>query len=409
MKKGVRILIAAIGLTMTIINSQAEPVRAYERKDGTHVSSYDRNSSRPVVPTPAFPSSNAVPATAPTSSTDYDGVYSPREAQQHAGQVSDNNGQPPVVVTITERPPTKPSSTITSDEWVSDTLNVYGALSSSSVIEKVIGYDRNQQVVTESSDYTIESDGTFHARLSDAKKEIRFLKVILIDKITDVPTRHPTSAPVAAVQSETSSNGGVFIGLLIFGIIFVLLWLVVKSISSTVKAASTKPLPLPPPTSSESANQELVLADLAQGSPPHRYQLEGFLPKKGESVIWAFLGVKHYQKGTHSEWVGQSSGASVRLFKGFWVRSGASRGHKVSHSEMDYQGVGTLVLTTIGLCFIGASSTRIPLSHILAFQSYADGIGFDTDYARNNRHVFTQIHWGNVAFIATVLDTMKAA
>jgi hypothetical protein len=94
-------------------------------------------------------------------------------------------------------------------------------------------------------------------------------------------------------------------------------------------------------------------------------------------------------------------------FKGFWVRTGASHGHKVSHTAMDYQGAGTLVLTTIGLCFIGANSTRIPLSHILAFQSYSDGIGFDTDYARNNRHVFTQIHAANVAFIATVLDTIK--
>jgi hypothetical protein len=93
--------------------------------------------------------------------------------------------------------------------------------------------------------------------------------------------------------------------------------------------------------------------------------------------------------------------------KGLWVRSGASRGHKVSHSQMDCQGEGTLVLTTMGVCFVGTNSTRIPLSHILAFQCYEDGIGFDTDYARNNRHIFLPIHAGNVAFIATVLDTIK--
>jgi hypothetical protein len=43
----------------------------------------------------------------------------------------------------------------------------------------------------------------------------------------------------------------------------------------------------------------------------------------------------------------------------------------------------------------------------LAFQSYEDGIGFDTDYARNNRHIFGAIHAGNVAFIATALDIIK--
>jgi hypothetical protein len=288
-------------------------------------------------------------------------------------------------------------------------LNVYGTLSDSSALEKVIGYDKNQQVVTESNDYTIESDGTFHARLSDAQKQIRFLKVVVTDKIGEVAPQAPSAIPVATVHTHDSFAGALVLWLLVVVIVFLLIWFVVKSSPSLSKASSNKSDSLPPPTPSESAGHELVLADLAQGTTPHLYQLAGFLPKKGETVIWAFLGVNHYHKGTHSEWVGRSGGASVRVLKGFWVRSGASRGHRVSHTAMDYQGVGTLVLTTIGLCFIGANSTRIPLSHILAFQSYSDGIGFDTDYVRNNRHVFTQIHAGNVAFIATVLDTIKPA
>ena len=141
---------------------------------------------------------------------------------------------------------------------------------------------------------------------------------------------------------------------MIGGIILGLLW----GIGTFFSKVNSKQSPLPPPTPSESANQELALADLEKGATPNRYQLDGFLPKKGEHVIWAFVGVKHHRQGTHSEWVGRSSGASVRVFKGFWVRSGSNRGHKVSHFEMDYQGAGTLVLTTIGLCFIGASSTE---------------------------------------------------
>jgi hypothetical protein len=164
-----------------------------------------------------------------------------------------------------------------------------------------------------------------------------------------------------------------------------------------------------PPTLSESEHQELALAELGRAAIPDQYKFDGFLPKKGEHVIWAFPGTRHYRQGTHSEWVGRSSRASVRVMKGLWVRSGGSRGHKVSHSAMDDQGEGTLVLTTIGVCFVGTNSARIPLSHILAFQSYTDGIGFDMDYARNNRHIFVRLHPGNVAFIATVLDIIKAA
>jgi hypothetical protein len=214
----------------------------------------------------------------------------------------------------------------------------------------------------------------------------------------------PSSGPVPA-----PSGVRVFDGLIIGGVFLALLCFFAKIIPSICNVHSNQSPPLPPPTPSESANQELVLADLEKGATPNRYQLDGFLPKKGEHLIWAFVGVKHYRQGTHSEWVGRSSGASVRVCRGLWVRSGSNRGHRVSHSQMDYQGAGILVLTTIGLCFIGGNSTRIPLSHILAFQSYTDGIGFDTDYARNNRHVFTQIHAGNVAFIQTVLEIIKAA
>jgi hypothetical protein len=50
------ILPATASVAMTVIASRAETVRPYERKDGTHVSTYDRNSSRTgaSAPTPVF-------------------------------------------------------------------------------------------------------------------------------------------------------------------------------------------------------------------------------------------------------------------------------------------------------------------------------------------------------------------
>src|SRR5260370_19771100 len=67
---------------------------------------------------------------------------------------------------------------ITSNRWASDTLLVSGTLSNPNgwPIE-FIGFDKNQQIVTHNTDYKIEPDGTFQATLSDAKREIKFVKV----------------------------------------------------------------------------------------------------------------------------------------------------------------------------------------------------------------------------------------
>jgi hypothetical protein len=162
------------------------------------------------------------------------------------------------------------------------------------------------------------------------------------------------------------------------------------------------------PGPNETEVQQLVLNDLRKGTPTEHYKLNGFLPKKGEKVLWCFKNVKHYQLGTHSEWVGRSAGVSFRVAKGVRVRTGGSRGHKVSHSQMDYKGKVDLVLTTQGFSFVGAAdAARIPLSRILAFQTYSDGIGLQTDYARNNHHLFRHIHADNVVFLKSALDLLN--
>ena len=71
---------------------------------------------------------------------------------------------------------------------------------------------------------------------------------------------------------------------------------------------------------------------------------------------------------------------------------------------MDDQGTGTLVLTNQGFSFIGTNSTRIPFSHILSLEPYADGFGLDTDYAHNNKHTFGHMHPTNAAFVKSAVD-----
>jgi hypothetical protein len=122
MKSGIKI-VAAI-LTLIVIDAKAGQVRAYQRKDGTEVSSYSRNSSSPVVPFPSS-SSPAVSAHAPSSSNGYNAVYSARQAQQ-----SDENPE--------ELSPKTSTATIISNSWGSDTLNVYGSLNNLNVSLKII-------------------------------------------------------------------------------------------------------------------------------------------------------------------------------------------------------------------------------------------------------------------------------
>jgi hypothetical protein len=364
-KQGMRIVIAALGLSIIAITSHAGQVGSRKLRDGTD-------------------------ASANTTATEFS----------------------PMAVTYT----------ITSNQWVSDQLNVYGTLTNVNVKMEVIGLDESQQVVTESRNCTIQPDGYFRATMSDPRREIRFLKVVLDDQLGKIRPLEFLPAPIPPAPSvpvhidQTSSGnasdkndhfsfGGFVFGLGII-VVFVMLW---QNRGSFVTSPPSRSVTIPAPTPSALANQRLALAALKQRIKPNRYQLSGFLPKKGENIVWAFMGVKHYHQGTHSQWVGQSVGASVKVCRGLWLRSGSNRGHKISHSEMDYQGVGTLVLTTLGICFLGENTTRLPLSRILAFKSYSDGIGLDTDYARNNRHLFYPIHESDVVFIKTAIGLIKSS
>ena len=70
---------------------------------------------------------------------------------------------------------------ITRNQWsqADNTLDVYGLGTNPNALPvKFVGFDKNQQFVIESKNYTFNPDGTFHVALSDAKREIRFVKVV---------------------------------------------------------------------------------------------------------------------------------------------------------------------------------------------------------------------------------------
>ena len=172
-------------------------------------------------------------------------------------------------------------------------------------------------------------------------------------------------------------------------------------------------LAYPSPNANEAQYQKEALDDLHNGIIPTGYTAKGYLCKKGEKVIYSLNGVTHYCSAVHSEWAGRSAGTSVRIAKGFWIRTGASRGHSAQHTSMQRQGGGCLVLTNQGLSFVSTEkSARIPLSRILSFQPGSGGganhfeFSLETDHARNNSHRFFGINPVNVNFIKSVLELL---
>ena len=95
---------------------------------------------------------------------------------------------------------------ITKNQWSesTNTLDVYGLGTNPGAIPvKIVGFDKNQQFVIESNNCTFNPDGTFHAALSDAKKEIRFVKVVNIPQAAvSVATPNVAGTPQAEMSAS---------------------------------------------------------------------------------------------------------------------------------------------------------------------------------------------------------------
>lgn len=137
------------------------------------------------------------------------------------------------------------------------------------------------------------------------------------------------------------------------------------------------------------------------------YRCPQYMPRKGEILLWGFDNIKYWHQGTHSEYQGGSVGVSFRVARGLWVRTGKHRGHSVSHQSMDYKGVGTLLLTNQGFAFIGPSTIRVLFSHIVSFEPYRDGVGFETEQTRNNKYLFCNMASVGASFIDDAINVLN--
>ncbi len=268
-------------------------------------------------------------------------------------------------------------------------------------------------------------------------------------ELVATPTPQPTPeriTPVVSappkVASQSSSFNGFFVALIF---LVLLVWGVFKFLSKIFGSVAS-PTPPPLPVNNEDLTRQmktlkvLLLANQpgaanaidclrnprvdslnVSDSTGHVIDLKGenggpwlipyrcpqYMPRKGEIVLWGFDNVKYYHQGTHSEWQGGHASVSFRVAKGFWVRTGQSHGHSVSHQSMDFKGTGTLILTNQGFSFLGAETIRVLFTHIVSMDYYKDGVGFETDRTKNNRYVFSNMHGLGSAFVKDAIEVLN--
>lgn len=102
--------------------------------------------------------------------------------------------------------------------------------------------------------------------------------------------------------------------------------------------------------------------------------------QKSERIYWLFQPVQYFEERTAREYVGGSSGVSIRIAKGLYWRSSAFRGRPVETTSLALIDAGLLALTNKHVYFSGSrTSFRVPYRKIVAFEPFTDGIGIMRD------------------------------
>ncbi|MDB8962976.1 hypothetical protein PN569_08270 [Parabacteroides merdae] len=159
----------------------------------------------------------------------------------------------------------------------------------------------------------------------------------------------------------------------------------------------------------EKVLQSKVLEDILSGNKPKpRITIAGdfpFMLGKTENLIWLFRNITLHQQKVRREYVGRSSGVSVRIMKGVYYRTGGFKGHPVETTVMQRVGVGSVCLTDKNLYFSSPEkSLKIPYSKILSVESYSNGVGLQKDGV-NDKPIFLENI--NSWFVYNVIANLK--
>lgn len=123
------------------------------------------------------------------------------------------------------------------------------------------------------------------------------------------------------------------------------------------------------------------------------YQLdrarEHVILNKGEHLVWEIESASAYQSKTRKRYVGSSGGASMRIAKGLYVRTGGYEGYTIDEQTEDFLGCGDIAITTDKLVFYvtyeGGHSIRIPFNKIIAIKSITNGFIIEQESKKDIR------------------------
>lgn len=135
--------------------------------------------------------------------------------------------------------------------------------------------------------------------------------------------------------------------------------------------------------------QAVILRGLEAGRLPAAGVSVPVMLGRGERVLWVFHPVSLFRERITREYVGRSRGMSYRICRGVTYRTGSFKGRPVEHSNMEPEGVGSLVVTNRNLMFHSpAASLKIPYNKIVGMTPYSDGLEVHKDEARPKRTLF---------------------
>lgn len=162
----------------------------------------------------------------------------------------------------------------------------------------------------------------------------------------------------------------------------------IERVDEMCQALDIDPLDLTGAAVEEYRKRKIIhLLDLGQIP---QIRLEGRMPlnlQRGEQLIYIFNGVAAYTSETESQYIAGTAGVSLRIAKGFSVRTGGVRGRREKVRVGVALGIGDLVITNRAVYFFtGAGIVRFDREDIQAVPVYEDGLALMGEAFE--RHIF---------------------
>jgi hypothetical protein len=140
--------------------------------------------------------------------------------------------------------------------------------------------------------------------------------------------------------------------------------------------------------------QCLILKDLREGQEITRLKVDGLpiLLGKKEQILWVEEFVSAYEEKTGKRYEGASRGVSIRICKGVYYKTGASKGYPVEYQYNKSLGVGAFVITNKHVYFLGDKQVKLAYNKILSFEEYSDGITLIKDGVNPKPYTFVGVN-----------------